>query len=115
MKTVNLSTFEIDWSLEPADDRERRIRQAVIRRVLDGPDRLSATWALQELADRDEVATDLRAAIEDARRRAKERVEKQRRDRNKELVRLAIGDVAAGEVALEKSLVALQSAFGLEA
>jgi len=110
MSTVDFASFAINWSEEPDDDYERRIRQLVIRRVTDVS--TTASWELECLADdRDLIANDLKSAIENARAAEREEYDRRRRGRNAELVRLAIADAAAKEVALGEALQSLETAF----
>lgn len=92
------------------DDRERRIRQAVIRSVKGTS--ATASWDLECLADDpDVIAGDLRAAIESARSEERDEREGRRRAHNADLVRLAIAEEVADEVAIGQSLDRLQTTF----
>lgn len=110
MPSVNYDAFAIDWSSEPCDERERRIRKAVITRVM--RDSVARSWELECLADDpDSIADDLRCAIETARTAEERDRELRRLARNAELVRLAIADAAAEEIAIVETLQNLETAF----
>jgi hypothetical protein len=109
MSTGENPIVAIDWSKEPQDDRERRIRLAVIRRA---EERFSSEFfkedhwmklsALQELAvGAETIASDLADAIANRRvlRDAQSKLKRART--NDELVRLALADVAAEDCATQ--------------
>jgi hypothetical protein len=93
-------TFEINWSLEPSNERERLLRQAVIRRTemrYDGSIFDGCHWmiemALSSLApDAAEIGDDLRIAIVRHRALRLADSEAKRKIENARLLSLAVAD-----------------------